>query len=818
MECSMKRSIFCLRRKRPYAILFLLIPVLIISCSRTQKERLVQNFNSDWFFNLADTALDASIPDFDDSGWRVLDLPHDWSIEGAFSPDNPATPGGGALPGGIGWYRKSFFMSEDSRGKLVNIEFDGVYMNSEVWINGHYLGKRPYGYSSFAYRLNPFLYFGDTLNTLAVRVDNSNQPNSRWYSGSGIYRDTRLVITDSVHISHWGVFARTTEVNNDSAHILLSVNIDNESFEEKELILTNTVYNKFGRNVASVTKTVRIDGSASLCIDEELLIEKPELWSPESPALYNLETSISFRGKRLDDFNTPVGIRYFSFDPQNGFSLNGEPVQIRGVCEHHDLGALGAATNRRAIERKLEILGEMGCNAIRTAHNPPAPLFLDLCDEMGFLVMDETFDMWAKAKTEYDYHLHWDEWHERDLRDHIIRDRNHPSVIIWSIGNEIPEQWDNTGKALAIELADIVRSLDNTRPVTSACNFTEPGNSIIGSGALDLVGLNYHEQTYKDFPDNFPGQKLIASETTSALQTRSSYDRPSDSIRRWPYAWDRPFNDGNPDYTCSAYDNCSAPWGATHEENILAVNSLDFLSGYFVWTGFDYIGEPTPYSWPARSSYFGIIDLAGFPKDVYYLYRSQWTDKPVLHLFPHWNWTEGDTVDVLAYSNRDEVELFLNGTSLGKKENTKDRLHMMWRVPFTPGVLKAVGVSDKDTLITTVETTEDAVKLVLSADRDMIYADGDDLSYITVTAVDEAGRIVPFANNRVTFSVEGQGTLAGVDNGLQTSHDSFNGNEINLWHGFGLAILRAEKQEGSIVLKVAADNLESAQLEIKTVL
>lgn len=791
--------------------------MLLVACGNKQAARMIEDFNTGWKFTLSDSLLEASAPGFDDQNWRLINLPHDWSIEGPFSSENPATPGGGALPGGIGWYRKTFKMSDDSRGKLVFTEFDGVYQNSEVWINGHYLGFRPNGYISFAYQLNPYIHFGDTLNTIAVRVDNSRQPNSRWYSGSGIYRDVRLLITDSLHLSRGGIFVRTENVSEKEALVRISVNVRNEKKQGMPCTVESRLIDSEGFEVGTKSSDNEILGGATGDFEQEIKVENPSLWSDKNPVLYRLVTSVYSEGRLVDELITPFGIRYYSFDPEKDFILNGEPVKIKGVCEHHDLGALGAAAYRRAIERKLEILKEMGCNAIRTAHNPPSPLLLDLCDEMGFLVMDETFDMWKKGKTTYDYHLYWDEWHERDLSDHILRDRNHPSVIIWSIGNEILEQWDPSGTPMAIELAAIVRNIDPTRPITSACNFVEPSNFILGSGALDLMGFNYYEETYKDFPSKFPGQCLIGSETTSALQTRGSYDMPSDSIRKWPVAWYLPFNEGNPDNTCSAYDNCRAPWGATHEENLLAAKAFDFVSGIFVWTGFDYLGEPTPYGWPSRSSYFGIIDLAGFPKDAYYLYQSEWTDKPVLHLFPHWNWTEGDMVDVWAYTGCDEVELFLNGTSLGRKNRSEGSLHMQWRVPYEPGTLKAVGVTDGDTLVSVIETTGEPVRIVLNADRSTLKADGYDLSYVTITVVDGNGRPVPVADDLIELSLTGPGTIAAVDNGLQTGHEPFASHTIKLWKGKALAIIRTTDQPGRIRLNAGSGTLEAAGIYLSAV-
>jgi len=531
-------------------------------------------------------------------------------------------------------------------------------------------------------------------------------------------------------------------------------------------------------------------------------------------------TTIEGNGKVCDEYETPFGIRTFVFDVDKGFSLNGKHVKINGVCDHHDLGCLGSAVNKRALERQLEILKAMGCNAIRTSHNPPAPELLDLCDRMGFIVMDEAFDMWKKKKTDFDYSLDWDTWHRQDLTDMILRDRNHPSVFIWSIGNEIVEQWDkqdSSGTVIARELGALVKSLDSTRPVTSALNDPVPSNPLFRSGALDLIGNNYSIDKYPDFPKNFPGKKFIATETVSALATRGHYDMPSDTIRRWPTRWDIPFNTGNPDNTCSAYDNCSAPWGSTHEETWKVMKKYDFLSGMFIWTGFDYIGEPTPYGWPSRSSYFGIIDLAGFPKDVYYMYQSEWTDKPVLHLFPHWNWKKGDTVDVWAYTNCEEVELFLNGQSLGTKKKVGDALHLMWKVPFTPGTLKAVGRTEgKEILTQEIKTAGAPAKIVLEADRNVISADGKDLSFVTVKVLDEAGTLVPNADNLIHLSVSSEGRIVGVDNGLQTSHESFKAHDRKAFNGLCLSVIQSTEKAGRITLEARSDGLKESSIVIES--
>ena len=525
-------------------------------------------------------------------------------------------------------------------------------------------------------------------------------------------------------------------------------------------------------------------------------------------------------GNKQDDlYTTRMGIRFFEFDVTKGFLLNGKKLKINGVCDHHDLGCLGAAVNKRAIQRQLEILKAMGCNGIRTSHNPPAPELLDLCDQMGFIVMDEAFDMWKQEKTTFDYHLDWDEWHKKDLEDQVLRDRNHPSIFIWSIGNEIPEQWakDSSGSRMARELCQIVRSLDSTRPITSALNDHEmESNDILRSDALDLVGYNYAHDDYPDFPRRLPGKKFIATETVSALETRGHYDMPSDSIRRWPQAWDKPLTMGNPDLTCSSYDNVSTPWGSTHEETWKIIKKHDYLSGQFIWTGFDYLGEPTPYPWPARSSYFGIIDLAGFPKDSYYMYQSEWSDKPVLHIFPHWNWEKGETVDVWAYYNQaDEVELFLNGKSLGTKRKQGDDLHIMWRVKYEPGTLKAISRKNGQAVLTTeIKTAGRAAAIILKADRKTIKANDNDLSFVTAMIVDPAGNPVPGADNLIRFTTSGEGSVIATDNGSETSMESFKTSDHRAFNGLCLAVVQAKGKAGNIKLTATADGLSAASITI----
>lgn len=776
------------------------------------------NFDDNWKFHLGDT-INVQTTEFNDNGWRILNLPHDWSIEGQFNEHSPATTGGGALDGGIGWYRKSFLLNEADKNKLIFIDFDGVYRNSEVWINGHYLGMRPYGYSSFQYELTPYLFYGNKANIIAVNVDNSKQPNSRWYSGSGIYRNVWIEKTAKLRVDHWGTYITTPEVNSQNAKISIKTKIRNSENQPKDFELKTDIIDTNGITIASAVSKSQVLSDSMIEVSQEVIVNSPDLWSIENPYLYKAVSHIIENKNNIDECETNFGIREFVFDVNKGFLLNGKHVKINGVCDHHDLGCLGAAINYRALQRQLEILKEMGCNGIRTSHNPPAPELLDLCDKMGFIVMDEAFDMWQKQKNPYDYHLDWDKWHKRDLEDLVIRDRNHPSVFIWSIGNEVTEQWDlkdTMGAHIARELSSIVKQCDETRPVTSACNNAVPENQLIKSGALDLIGFNYSQGQYKDFQKNYPDKRFIATETVSGLTTRGSYDMPSDSIRRWPIAWDKPFTTGNKDFTVSAYDNVSAPWGSTQEETWKIMKKYDFLSGQYIWTGFDYIGEPTPYPWPARSSYFGIIDLAGFPKDVYYMYQSEWTTKPVLHIFPHWNWEKGKMVDVLAYyNNADEVELFLNGKSLGVQSKKNDDLHVTWHVPFELGTIKAVSkMNGKVVLTQEIKTAGTAAKILLSADRMLIKADGKDLSFIKVQVQDKDGNLVPMSDNSIKYTIEGDGFIAGLDNGSETDLESFHSNPHNVFHGLGLVVIQSNGKSGSIKLKAESDGLTETQIII----
>ena len=803
-------------------LFFLSVALVAIALSMQARQR--DNFDKGWLFILGDSAQMAT-PTYNDNHWRKLCLPHDWAIEGDFYAGNPSGAGGGALPGGIGWYRKHFLLDcEAEPGGRYFIEFDGVYMNSTVYVNGQEVGHRPYGYSSFEYDITKYLKRGD--NVIAVKVDNSDQPNSRWYSGCGIYRHVWLTKTNAVHVKHWGVHV---QADAKTGQIKVEADVEGNNYKVR-----NTVYDASGKEVG-------------------LKVKNPHLWSVEDPYIYKVRTQVLVGGKVVDEVWTTTGFRDFKFDAETGFWLNGKNFKLNGVCEHHDFGCLGAAVNEDAMHRKLSKLKAMGVNSIRSSHNPPAPELLNMCDTMGIIVMDESFDMWRRKKTAGDYARFFEEWHERDLSDLILRDRNHPSILMWSIGNEVLEQWSsadadeltleqanlilNAGhdastlahgeemspnSLLTRHLADIVKRYDTTRPILAGCNEPDPNNHLFKSGAIDIIGFNYHHQWVKDVPKNFPGKPFIFSESVSALQTRGYYKMPSDEITWAPQEWWLPYTD--PSYMCSAYDNMHASWSSTHEETWDVVKHNAFVGGQYIWTGFDYIGEPTPYGFPARSSYFGVIDLAGFPKDTYYMYQSEWTTKPVLHLFPHWNWLEGQQIDMWCYyNNADEVELFINGKSQGVRRktgeqpegrydmhNTKAKLnseyHVGWRVTFNPGEVKVVARKDGHVVgEQTIKTAGAPARIRLSKDYQ-----GKNTTFITAEVVDKDGNLCPWADDMIYFISEGDGKILGTDNGCQTSMENFKAPQRKAFFGKCMVVVSGN---GSITAK--SPMLQSDVIEFK---
>lgn len=819
---------------------------MLMAGAQSLSARESQLFDKGWLFTLADSAGMEQV-NYVDINWRHLDLPHDWAIEGDFSPANPSGASGGALPGGIGWYRKHFSVNPKEKNKRYVIAFDGVYMNATVYVNGHKLGTRPYGYSSFEYDITPYINkVGD--NVVAVRVNNSDQPNSRWYSGCGIYRHVWLKKSAESYITQWGQYVSTTPQGE------VKIKVDAHVAGGKKMTVRHTILDAAGKVVAK-----GVGGDT-----QTLKVTNPHLWNIGDGYLYTVKSELLVGGKVMDTETTKTGFRDIKFDAQKGFFLNGKNMKINGVCEHHDFGCLGAVVNEDAMHRKLTILRDMGVNAIRSSHNPPAPELLNMCDSMGLLVMDESFDMWRRKKSQNDYARFFDEWHQRDLSDLVKRDRNHPSVFMWSIGNEVLEQWSNAaadtlsleqanlilnaghdastlanGDELSVNslltqhLAEIVRQYDpwgSSRPVTAGCNEPDPNNHLFKSGALDVIGFNYHHQWVKDVPQNFPGKPFIFSESVSALQTRGYYMMPSDSVYKAPVEWWLPYTD--PSFMCSAYDNMHASWSSTHEETWNVVKHNDFVGGQFIWTGFDYIGEPTPYAYPARSSYFGIIDLAGLPKDSYYMYQSEWTQKPVLHIFPHWNWLPGQTIDMWCYYNQaDEVELFINGKSQGIRKKTvygaqnegdayrkSTEYHVMWRVAFQPGEVKVVARKNgKEIASQAIKTVGAPHHLVLKKTYQGTLAHGaaEPTTFVEVNVVDKDGNLCPNATNQVFFSVEKSPSAAsapvilGTDNGCQISLERFTDPHRKAFFGKCVVVIK-----GKGTLKAQAVDLTSASLDL----
>jgi len=764
----------------------------------------------------------AAEPGFDDSDWQSVRVPHDWAISGPFDREHdlqvatiwedgerkPAEHCGrtGGLPHvGVAWYRRALDIPAALAGKRLFLEFDGVMSHSTVYVNGTEVGSWPFGYASFEFEITGCVDPGGT-NVIAVRVDNKPCA-SRWYPGAGMYRHVRLKVVEPVHVAHWGTYITAPRIEGDMALVRVATELGNQPGAVAECVLRTEIVAPDGQVVATDETDIVLgeDGRAS----QELQVEDVQRWDVDSPQLYCAVTTVSVGGTVLDRYETPFGFRECRFDAKEGFLLNGRSLKLNGVCMHHDVGALGAAIAPRAIERQIEILKSMGCNAIRTSHNPPAPELLDLCDRMGVLVIDEAFDEWTVAKVDSGYHTLYDEWAEKDLCAMIHRDRNHPCVIMWSIGNEIGEQGRSDGADVARFLTDICHREDPTRPVTAG--FNNPAGAIKNGLAdvVDVPGWNYKCQLYKQYHDERPDWIQYGSETESCVSSRGEYYFPVEEER----------NRTRETMHVTSYDVSAPGWGYSPDYEFAAQDDCPFILGEFVWTGFDYLGEPTPYKfeWPSRSSYFGIVDLCGFPKDRFYLYQSKWGDQPVLHLLPHWTWPgrEGEVTPVHCYTNFESAELFLNGRSLGTRRKdasaSMGRYRLMWDdVVYEPGELRVVGLGadGRPVAETVVRTTGAPVRIELVPDRTEINADGIDLSYITVRVVDECGDVCPVADDMVCFAVDGPGEIAAVDNGDQTSLDPFQADHRKAFHGLCLLILRSvDGAAGEIRVTAEADGL-----------
>lgn len=843
--------------KRISFLTLLMIAITICiseSLMAQESPRSRESFNQGWkfikYFNASDEAVmtgkepeNLQLPSVNDNNWRSLDLPHDWAIEGPFS--DTLENNTGLLPWkGIGWYRKHFTISDNDKGKRIYVDFDGAMANAKVWLNGKYVGEWPYGYTSFRLDLTPYIITGKE-NLIAVRLDTKNW-DSRWYPGAGLYRNVWLVKTSQLQIANNGVFCTTPEIKKTRGMLSVQAEVESHLSDPIPVTVKALVYklnDKFEASptpvAESVVVTVTIPGMKNHDFRFDIPVKDPVLWDINKPELYRVAVIVMQGTTITDRYETNFGFRTLNFTARDGFLLNGKRVEVNGVCNHHDLGALGAAFNTRAAARQLEILKEMGCNAIRTSHNPPAPELVDLCDKMGFLIQVEFSDTWRIGKKRNDYNILFNAWHVEDMKAMIRRDRNHPSVFMWSIGNEVPDQQN---PYLATELKAIVKSEDNTRPVTSGCNDSNSGTNGFQK-TLDVFGINYHLGDYKRFYDlkDNANLGLISTESASTVSSRGEYFFPivtGDLNNNLP---------GKGIFQITSYDVAYPAWASTPDQQWTLLDKFPAAMGEFVWTGFDYIGEPTPYygdmtglkpnSWgyketlkmlekegvkevPSRSSYFGIMDLAGFKKDRFYLYQSRWrAELPMAHILPHWNWPErkGLVTPVHVYTSGDEAELFLNGKSLGRKKKGEFEYRLKWdSVVYQPGELKVIAYKNGAKWAEdVVRTTEKASVLSMTADRPVVHPDGTDLIFITVRIEDKNKLLVPKSNNQLNFSIEGPGRIIATDNGDAASHELFQAKSKKAYNGLCLVIVAAEKgTAGSFTVKAESKGLKAASVKV----
>ena len=772
-------------------------------------------------------------PDFDDSGWRMLNLPHDWAIEGPFLKDGPYG-GMGRLPSwGIAWYRKKLDIPASDAGRSIFLDIDGAMSYASVWLNGHLVGGWPYGYNSFRLDLTPYAAPG-RINQLAIRLDNPPE-SSRWYPGGGIYRNVWLTKTAPVHVGHWGTYVTTPAVSKESASINLVVTVDNDSVRPVEVELSTVIYpldaggkraSRAAAEIAPVRLSVPARGSTQASGSTN--IANPRLWGPpptQRPNRYVAVTTIRSGGRTLDRYETLFGIRKIEWNPDKGVIVNGQHIPLRGVNNHHDLGALGAAFNKRAAERQLEIMAEMGANAIRMSHNPPAPELLELTDRMGFLVIDEVFDVWKSKKTPLDTHLIFPDWHEADLRSMLRRDRNNPSVILWSVGNEVGEQYTGEeGAKVARELVQIVRQEDSTRPTMTAMNYAKADMPL--PATVDVVSVNYQGTgvrsapgQFRAFRERFPDKVIFSAESAAAVSSRGEYQFPVPGTISGPV---RPGVGGDPAAGhVSAYELFATDFGSSPDRVFAVDDQHPYVAGEFVWSGFDYLGEPTPY-YTSRSSYFGIVDLAGLKKDRFYLYQARWRPNlRVAHILPHWTWPgrTGEVTPVHVFSSADEAELFVNGKSQGRKTRAPFEYRFRWDyVTYEPGEVRVVTYKDgKEWAEAITRTAGPPAKLDVSADRTTIKADGTDLVFVIVRIADAAGTTAPRADNRVRFTVEGPGELVATDNGDPTSFEPFQAAEREAFNGYVVAIVRSVAgRPGVITVRAESPDLRSGKAIVRS--
>jgi len=805
-------------------------------------------FNSEWSFARYGPMPDKSekkepkgieSSEYNDATWRKLDIPHDWGIEGPFRQDLEGNTG--KLPWqGIGWYRKSLDVSEKEKGKRIFLDFDGAMANSKVYLNGEYVGGWPYGYNSFRVELTDHVKLGKK-NVVAVRLDTEHW-GSRWYPGAGIYRNVWLVKTMPVHVAHWGTYVTTPTVSKESATVKNVVSIDNQSTQKVTVKIVTQVFklsntDTLGEEVAkSNTSQITLEAGGTVDATLKATVKTPKLWNLKTPHRYLARTLVTAEGKLVDQYDTPFGIRTLKFTVKEGFYLNGKRVPLKGVCNHHDLGPLGSAVNTSALKRQIRILQEMGCNAIRTSHNPPAPELLDLCDKMGVMLIDETFDCWHRGKRKNDYADIFEEWHEKDTAALVLRDKNHPSVIIWSSGNEIPARDSKRGMEISRGFTDQFHKLDPTRPVLNGCNGATKHMKNGFQKTMDIYGFNYAIRGYSQFHkvEGNENQPFIGSETASTVSSRGEYFFPVNK-------------NSKADFQVSSYDVQRPGWGCSPDAQFEALDKNPSCLGEFVWTGFDYLGEPTPYNKdmtnllnftdpvkkaklkkelealgkikvPSRSSYFGIIDLCGLKKDRFYIYQARWrSEHPMAHLLPHWNWPErvGETTPVHLYTSGDEAELFLNGKSLGRKKKEKFQYRLQWDdVKYQPGTLKVVAYKDgKEWVTDQVVTTGNPTKINLNPEQPSIKADGKDLAFITVSVTDDKGNVVPRTHNQMDFKITGPGKIVAIGNGDATSHESFQAPTHKVFNGMAVMYLKATGP-GTITITASSAGLAEKKLQI----
>ena len=785
--------------------------------------------------------------EFDDKNWLDVELPHDWAIEGPFMTGaNPIIGGGmGRLPvHGVAWYRKKIYLDENDKDLSIFLDIDGAMSYSMVWINGYLVGGWPYGYNSYRLDITDFVKSG-TWNQIAIRLDNPPK-SARWYPGAGLYRNVWLEKVNKLHVGHWGTYITSENVSVSSAETNITTIVENDGIKSKQFVLTTTIFqldekgSKVGGEISSVSSAHSVASKSSIKIKEKILIPNPKLWGPpphQKPHMYCAISTLVENGKVIDRYETNFGIRNIRLDPDKGIAVNGEYLKIFGVNQHHDLGALGAAFNVRAAERQLEVLRELGCNSIRMAHNPPAPELLDLTDRYGFLVVNEIFDVWERRKTPYDFHLIFPDWFEQDVRSFVRRDKNHPSVILWSYGNEVGEQYtEESGAQLSKKLKEIIKDEDPSRLTTVSMNYSKPEMPF--TREAEVISLNYQgegirnaqayrhlkgittEPLYPAFKAKYPDRSILSSETASAFSTRGAYLFPVYEGNSAPIAEGKGGDSSTMEV--SAYELYTANFGSSADKVFATQDQNPYVGGEWVWTGWDYLGEPTPY-YDARSSYCGIIDLAGFPKDRYFLYQSRWRPElKIVHILPHWNWPErvGKITPVHIFTSGDEVELFLNQRSLGRKKKAPYEYRLRWdEVVYEPGELKAVVYKNgKFWTEQVVKTTGSPAKIKLTADRANIQADGKDLSFITAEILDKDGNLVRNASNGLTFEVvSGPGVVVATDNGNPADMNAFKNTNRNALSGMALGIIKGKLSiKGDIVIKVTAPGLQGDEITIRT--